>query len=59
MEHPREKEKLREMCFSGLEKTKQEGESNSSLLPVYIKGPIEMREEEIKNERTRGSSHKL
>lgn len=59
VEHPREKEKLREMCFSGLEKSKQEGEANSSLLAVYLQGAVGMTEEEIKNERTRGSSHEL
>lgn len=48
MGHPGKKEKLREMCFSGLKTTKQEGESNSSLLAVYLQGVAEMIEAEIK-----------
>lgn len=34
--------------FSGLEKTNQEGDSNSNLLAVYIQGAVEMIETEIK-----------
>lgn len=38
MDYAGKKEKLRELCFSGLEKTKQVGESNGSLLAVYLQG---------------------
>lgn len=46
VEHPIQKEKLREMGFSGLEKTKQEAGSNSSLPLVYLQGITEMIEPE-------------
>lgn len=47
VEHPIQKERLREIGFSGLEKIKQEGESYSSLLLGYLEGITEMIEPEI------------
>jgi len=47
VEYPIQKENLRKMGFSGLEKTKEEGEYDSSLLPACLQCTTEVIEPEI------------